>query len=369
MSTLTTRLGLYKPAADGSELVSVVTDLNNNMDSIDAKMGAFACTSGARPASPYNGQFIRETDTGKMYCCTNTVGPVWTQVLFDSAAFDADLTLSSSNKLRLTNVADVGLATTAHAFQIGLDSGQNFRADGNEIMSVNNGVASTLHINPDGGDVTLNNNISPANAFTVKMNTSITGTLSVAGATTVDDLTLSGDLNLGSARYRDQLSTAGTVVNTAAETAIGTFNIPASDAVVGAIYRIHIAALASVSGTPTLTLRGRIGGVAGAAITATGIVITAASNGTNHHWFADLDYVIVSTGAGGTGRGFLKAAEAMSLGGASPFTGLVTKCDGGLATVAHDTTASKDLVITVQWSAASVSNTTTAYVVTCERVA
>lgn len=365
MSTLTTRLGLYKPAADGSELVNVVTDLNNNMDSLDAKVGAFACTSGTRPASPFNGQFIRETDTGKMYCCSNTVGPVWTQVLFGTAQFANSI--NTTGKLQSTG-AGAGLVVDVMGSSSDIALLTNVTGDTQDRFRL---FASGLQEWGPGGATTRDTNLYRAGANILKTDDAfqVVGALTVTGAASLSDATLSGSLNIGSGRYRNQLSTPTTVANTTTETVIGSMTIPANDAAVGAIYRIHIAALASVALTPTLTLRARIGGAAGALVTATGIAITAASNGTNHHWFADLDYTIVSTGAGGTARGFLKAQEAMSLGGASPFTGLVTKCDGGLATAAHDTTAAKDLVITVQWSAASASNTTTAFVVTAERVA
>lgn len=61
------------------------------MNKIDAAVGATTCTSLTRPAAPYEGQFIRETDTGKMYCCyaDATPGPVqWRQVLVESTAGD-----------------------------------------------------------------------------------------------------------------------------------------------------------------------------------------------------------------------------------------------------------------------------------------
>ena len=65
-------------------------------------------------------------------------------------------TVESSN-LRLTNTGDLTLAGSGHAFQIGPTTGQNIAMDNNEIMSRNNGVGAELHLNPDGGDVTINN--------------------------------------------------------------------------------------------------------------------------------------------------------------------------------------------------------------------
>ena len=60
MATNTTKLALSKP--DGTDLVDIAV-LNGNFDKIDAASGATICTSSTRPASPWNGQVIFETDT------------------------------------------------------------------------------------------------------------------------------------------------------------------------------------------------------------------------------------------------------------------------------------------------------------------
>lgn len=64
MATTTTRLALTKPGyADTVD----IADINNNMDTIDESIGANVCTSITRPASPYTGQLILETDTNNAY--------------------------------------------------------------------------------------------------------------------------------------------------------------------------------------------------------------------------------------------------------------------------------------------------------------
>lgn len=60
-----------------------------------------------------------------------------------------------STRLRLTSTSDASLASTAHAFQVGFDSGANIIIDNNEIMARNNGAASSLSLNIDGGNITL----------------------------------------------------------------------------------------------------------------------------------------------------------------------------------------------------------------------
>ncbi|QKE11347.1 distal tail fiber protein [Thermus phage phiFa] len=61
-------------------------------------------------------------------------------------------------RIRLTATDDVTFTSTAHPFQIGSDSGQNLRIDVNEIQAVNNGSASALYLQNEGGSLVVNNN-------------------------------------------------------------------------------------------------------------------------------------------------------------------------------------------------------------------
>jgi hypothetical protein len=60
MATSTTKLGLIKP-----DLIDIVdiSQLNSNADDIDAAVGSTIVTSATRPAVPFAGQVIFETDT------------------------------------------------------------------------------------------------------------------------------------------------------------------------------------------------------------------------------------------------------------------------------------------------------------------
>lgn len=60
MPDYTSRLKLIKPA-DGEPVE--VSQLNANSDALDASPGTFICTSTTRPANPFAGQHIYETDT------------------------------------------------------------------------------------------------------------------------------------------------------------------------------------------------------------------------------------------------------------------------------------------------------------------
>jgi hypothetical protein len=98
MSTTTSRLGLYKTASDGSELVNVVTDLLNNWDKLDLNANYRDCTSTTRPSTVWAGLCIRESDTGRLYV-SNGSAPAsgsWKQIPAEGATFLAGLVLGST---------------------------------------------------------------------------------------------------------------------------------------------------------------------------------------------------------------------------------------------------------------------------------
>lgn len=99
----TTRLALYKSLPDGSELVTYTLDLGQNWDKVDAAVGFFACTASTRPSTPFNGQGIRETDTGRLWV-SNGSAPAsgsWREIctLDTAPAFTAGASFSGANVL------------------------------------------------------------------------------------------------------------------------------------------------------------------------------------------------------------------------------------------------------------------------------
>lgn len=109
MSTTTLRLGLTKPDVNDGYDISAMVD--SNADRLDVTIGFLAATSGTRPSSPYNGQSIRETDTGKYYV-SNGGAPAsasWTQL----HAAGADFTSSNGNMAVTGSAAFVTAGTTA----------------------------------------------------------------------------------------------------------------------------------------------------------------------------------------------------------------------------------------------------------------
>lgn len=99
MGQNTSRLGLYLPGGGSTGLITPdepadIDKINDNMTKLDADAGAYVCTSSTRPATPYNGKIIFETDTRKTMVyksATTSWEPVDSQgkIVANAAARDA----------------------------------------------------------------------------------------------------------------------------------------------------------------------------------------------------------------------------------------------------------------------------------------
>ena len=65
--------------------------------------------------------------------------------------------------IRMSATGDAAANSTTHAFQIGATNSTNVIMDTNELMARNNGSVAEMHINPDGSNVTIGNNVTTAN--------------------------------------------------------------------------------------------------------------------------------------------------------------------------------------------------------------
>lgn len=70
MPDFTPRVGFRKPIP--TDVVSVVNDVNGNMDLADSCVGLFPCTTSTRPLNPHLGRLILVTDTGQVEGWTGT---------------------------------------------------------------------------------------------------------------------------------------------------------------------------------------------------------------------------------------------------------------------------------------------------------
>lgn len=169
--TPTSRLKLYKSLSDGSEDVNYTQDIGQNWDKIDAAIGALACTSSTRPSAPYNGQFIRETDTGRLWV-SNGSSPAsgsWSEITTPGTAqtFTGALTLSGQSMVIERTTA----ASNAYRARQTGDSSSRFliNADGSMVWGT--------------GATTGDTNLYRSATDTLKTDDSlvVAGSLTVAG--------------------------------------------------------------------------------------------------------------------------------------------------------------------------------------------
>lgn len=100
--------------------------------------------------------FARRGDIKRLFDADQTVESDWTfsgTVTFSGAASFATATFSDI--VRITTAGDVSLSSITHGLQVGPTDAGNIAMDGNEIMARNNGTATTLHLNAEGGDVVV----------------------------------------------------------------------------------------------------------------------------------------------------------------------------------------------------------------------
>jgi len=140
--------------------------------------------------------------------------------------------------------------------------------------------------------------------------------------------------------------TTTTVSNTTSETSVGSMTIPAGSSQQTTFMLELWGTFDHTTGTPTLTLRGKIGGTTFATFIAT----MPASTLTNKPWRAQIKIVCITTGVSGTWRPEMHGSVELTT-TTTPFCGIPS------AATTKDTTANQTLEVTAQWSAASASNT------------
>ena len=102
--------------------------------------------------------------------------------------------------VRVTGTGDASLSSTTHGIQVGATSGQNLLLDNNEVLSRNNGAASFLHLQADGGTVTVG--------------AGTTANLTVSGTLTSGVITATGNIkSSGVAHPEFELIPTGSVGN------------------------------------------------------------------------------------------------------------------------------------------------------------
>lgn len=137
--------------------------------------------------------------------------------------------------------------------------------------------------------------------------------------------------------------------NFTAERVIGTYTIPAGDAIAGSAYTFWGAGVAGDVLTPTLQIRVRVGGLTGAIIGDTTGITCRTAAGMAFSWSGRL--VFTTAGAASVLDADCNVTEHFAS-GAGAIHGHAAQ-----GTAGPDTTAAVTVVVTAAWSAASASNT------------
>lgn len=346
MGTTTSRVGLYKPLDNGSELVNVAQDLNGNTDKLDLAVGFQSCTSSTRPSSPYSGKPIMETDTTYRTYFSNGTSPAsasWVEIPNSSATYNSNLKMALNKQINFNasgSTAYLAVLTTNTTDDI-----LSTRATGD--------TASRFLVEADG---TLSWGPGGASATDVSLNRPSAGRLGISGT--------SAALTIGSATIRPIPSSATALANSTSQTVIAGYTIPASDAIAGAVYRVKAWGTLAVTGTPTMTFVCKLGGTLGTTMVSFPAV-TVRSGATDGYWDLEFYLACATTGASGTWSPMAKythnwVTSATTYTAVGPITA---------APVTRDTTISNDMVLCATWSAASSSNTITCRGMTSGRVA
>jgi hypothetical protein len=211
----TTRLALYKSKSDGSELANYTQDLGQNWDKVDNAVGYQVVTSSTRPATPYPGKPITESDTTYRTYFSNGTSPAsasWVEIPNGSATFNSNLKLASGKQININAsgsgasfaVVNAAAGTDLISGRVTSDTQDRFLVDTDGTLNWGPGNATP--------DVNLyrsaTNTLRTADNLTVDLNLTVAGSGSITGAASIGgNLTVTGTLNLANQFSED--TTAG----------------------------------------------------------------------------------------------------------------------------------------------------------------
>jgi len=200
MATTTPRLALYKPADDGSEYVDVATDLNQNMDKLDASIGFIPATSSTPPPSPFAGMARQDSDTVRTWYRDST-NSTWIQILSAGGTFDSNIQLTSGKKIGVGTSPGASLDITAAtlgdmAIKMRNAGDTNSRVIIDGALSLGPGnISADVQLYRSGAGV-----MSTTGSLTIGNNLNVTGSTTMVDATITGNLTVNnvpGNLNVG----------------------------------------------------------------------------------------------------------------------------------------------------------------------------
>lgn len=193
MASSTPRLSLYQPADDGSEPLNVATDINDNLEKIDAAVGFVPATESTPPSNVYSGMGRFNTDTDRL-SFWKPLTSQWVQILSAGVQFLGNITLGAAYRI------GIGMTNPGAIFDVAVTS---ITATNLMRFRQSNESFSRVELASDG--LSLGKGTSapdvriyrPAdNQIALQGSVSMNSGLSVTGVTAVDDLNVSGDLTV-----------------------------------------------------------------------------------------------------------------------------------------------------------------------------
>lgn len=209
MSSTTPRLSLYMPADDGSEPLNVSTDINDNLEKIDASVGFVPATESTPPSAMYNGMGRYNTDSG-VTSFWKSASSTWNQLLAAGSTFANDILVGAANKLGIGTttpgaIVD-GVLTSITAFPLlrfrqSSEANPRLQIDSDGIrLGKGSAVADVRIYRPADNQLAIQGSVSMNAGLSVTGGVA-TDTLNVSGTTTLGggitgDLAVSGNLNV-----------------------------------------------------------------------------------------------------------------------------------------------------------------------------
>jgi hypothetical protein len=242
----TPRISLYKSKSDGSELVTYTQDIAQNWDKVDLAVGYQVVTSSTRPATPYAGKPITQSDTAYSTFFSNGTAPAsasWVEIPNGSASFNSTLRLASGKQININasgsgaSIAVVNAAATTDLLsaRVSGDTQDRFLVDTDGTLNWGPGNAVT--------DVNLYrsaaNTLRTADNLTVDLNLLVSGTASITS-----------DLTVGDTTWTPYTPTVGNQGTATWATRVGWYKKIGKIV----IFEIYLAASGAGSGTTNLTL-------------------------------------------------------------------------------------------------------------------
>jgi hypothetical protein len=192
MASNTSRLNLYKPADDGSEFVDVSSDLNQNLDKLDAAIGFIPATSSTPPTTTFAGMARQDTDTSRTYY-RNGSDSAWNEILNSVGVFGNDVKVASGKKLGIGTSAPLSIIDVVNPNTT--DVPLRFRQTADTIYRAQlnwNGI----EFGPGNAARDVFVYRSGVGTLNIDATVAVSGALNVGGTTTLGDTSVTGDLSL-----------------------------------------------------------------------------------------------------------------------------------------------------------------------------